>query len=65
MLEIPTNYMDSVMVTTAGVSGFNAIVDCYFDAKYLRPLPEYSLPTLCEGENDGKKVYVPKGGTRL
>jgi len=64
-LEIPTGYMDSVMVTTAGVSGFNAIVDCYFDAKYLRVLPEYSLPTLCEGEDDGKKIYVPKGGTRL
>jgi len=64
-LEIPTTFMDSVMVTTAGVSGFNAIVDCYFDAKYLRVLPEYSLPTLCEGEDDGKKIYVPKGGTRL
>lgn len=65
LLEIPTNYMDSVMVTTAGVSGFNAIVDCYFDAKYLRVLPEYSLPTLCDGEDNGKKIYVPKGGTRL
>lgn len=65
MLEIPTNYMDSVMITTAGVSGFNAVVDCYFDAKYLRALPEYSLPSLCEGENSGKKIYVPKGGTRL
>lgn len=65
MLEIPTTFMDSVMVTTAGVSGFNAIVDAYFDAKYLRPLPEYSLPTLCESEGEGHKVYVPKGGTRL
>lgn len=65
MLEIPTNFMDSVMVTTAGVSGFNAIVDCYFDAKYLRVLPEYSLPTLCESEGEGHKIYVPKGGTRL
>lgn len=65
LLEIPTNYMDNVMVTTSGVSGFNAIVDCYFDAKYLRPLPEYSLPTLCESEGEGKKIYVPKGGTRL
>lgn len=65
LLEIPTNYMDSVMITTSGVSGFNCIVDCFFDAKYVRPLPEYSLPSLCDGENDGKKVYVPKGGTRL
>lgn len=65
LLEIPTTYMDSVMITTSGVSGFNAIVDAFFDAKYVRPLPEYSLPSLCDGENDGKKVYVPKGGTRL
>lgn len=65
LLEIPTNYMDSVMVTTSGVSGFNAVVDCYFDAKYLRVLPEYSLPSLCEGEDKGKKIEVPKGGTRL
>lgn len=46
LLEIPTNYMDSVMVTTSGVSGFNAIVDCYFDSKFLRVMPEYSLPHL-------------------
>ena len=65
MLEIPKNYMDNVMVTSTAVSGFNAIVDCYFDAKYLRPLPEYSLPTLCESEGEGKKIYVNKGGTRL
>lgn len=65
LLEIPTDYMDNVMVTTAGVSGFNAVVDAYFDAKYLRVLPQYSLPSLCDGEDDGKKIYVPKGGTRL
>lgn len=65
LLEIPTGFMDSVMVTTSGVSGFNAIVDCYFDAKYLRVLPEYSLPSLCENEGSGHKIYVPKGGTRL
>ena len=66
MLQIPTTYMDDVMVTTEGVSGFNAVVDCFFDAKYLRVLPEYSLPSLCESEGDsGHKIYVPKGGTRL
>lgn len=65
LLTIPTNYMDNVMVTTSSVSGFNAVVDAYFDAKYLRVLPEYSLPTLCESEGEGKKVYVEKGGRRL
>lgn len=66
LITIPTDYMDNVMVTTEGVSGFNAVVDCYFDAKYLRVLPEYSLPSLCTGdETDGKQVYVDKGGRRL
>lgn len=46
LLEIPTNYMDSVMISNAELSGFNAIVDCYFDSKFLRVLPEYSLPHL-------------------
>lgn len=46
LLEIPTSYMDSVMITNTSVSGFNAIVDCYFDSKFLRVLPEYSLPHL-------------------
>lgn len=66
MLEIPTDYMDGVMAVSSFASGFNAIVDCYFDSKFLRVLPEYSLPSLCESEGEGgKKVYVPKGGTRL
>lgn len=56
--------MDNVMVTTAGVSGFNAIVDAYFNAKYLRVLPEYSLPSLGEVEK-GHTIEVPKGGRRL
>mgnify|MGYP002623883228 CR=1 FL=1 len=64
LLQIPTNYMDNVMVTTSAVSGFNAIVDCYFDSKFLRVLPEYSLPSL--GEYQGShEVDVPKGGRRL
>lgn len=66
LLAIPTSYMNDVMITTAGVSGFNCLVDCYFDAKYLRVLPEYSLPTLCSNEDGGgKTVMVNKGGTRL
>lgn len=69
LLEIPSNYLDSVMVTTEAVTGFNAVVDAYFDAKYLRVLPEYSLPSLCagpgEGYEDGKTVMVDKGGRRL
>lgn len=65
-VAIPTNYMDDVMVTTTGVSGFNAVVDAYFDSKFLRVLPEYSLPSLCSAEDmGGKTINVPKGGTRL
>lgn len=46
LLEIPTTFMDDVMISTGAVSGFNAIVDCYFDSKFLRVMPEYSLPHL-------------------
>lgn len=46
LLEIPINYMDDVMIAQTSVSGFNAIVDCYFDSKFLRVMPEYSLPHL-------------------
>lgn len=46
LLEIPTTYMDDVMIANSEVSGFNAIVDCYFDSKFLRVMPEYSLPHL-------------------
>ena len=50
LLEIPDTYLDDYMVADTSVSGFNAIVDAYFDAKYVRCLPEYSLPSLCHGE---------------
>lgn len=46
LLEIPKTYMDDVMIANSEVSGFNAIVDCYFDSKFLRVMPEYSLPHL-------------------
>lgn len=66
LITIPTTYMDSVMVTTSNVSGFNAVVDCYFDAKYLRVLPQYSLPSLCNDEDyKGKTIMVDYRGKRL
>lgn len=46
LLEIPTTYMDDVMITNSDISSFNCIVDCYFDSKFLRVMPEYSLPHL-------------------
>lgn len=45
-LSIPTNYLDGVTTTSVGTGGFSAMVDCYFDSKALRTLPEYSLPSL-------------------
>ena len=66
LIEIPTTALDEQMVVTNKISGFNCIVDCYFDAKYLRPLPQYSLPSLVpDAVLDGKTVKVPKGGIRL
>lgn len=66
LLQIPTSYMDNVMVSEANISGFNAVVDAYFDSKILRVLPQYSLPSLCQNEDGGgHTVDVPYRGRRL
>lgn len=45
-LEIPNTYLDQVSSVNNEVSQFGAIVDCFFDTKCIRVLPEYSLPSL-------------------
>lgn len=45
-MEIPTTAMDNVLSTTAGTSGFQAMVDMYWNIKVLRRLPESPLPHL-------------------
>lgn len=45
-LTIPTDFLDQVANVNTKVSEFGCIVDVYFDARALRVLPEYSLPSL-------------------
>ena len=45
-IQIPTNFLDNQLAATDQVSGYSCMVDCYFDVKALRTLPEYSLPCL-------------------
>lgn len=45
-LTIPVDYLDQVSNVNTKVSEFGCICDVYFDARALRVLPEYSLPSL-------------------
>ena len=45
-IQIPTDFLDNQLAATDKVSGYSCMVDCYFDVKALRTLPEYSLPCL-------------------
>lgn len=45
-LEIPTNFLDSVLGVSEDIGNFGCMIDVYFDCKALRVLPEYSLPHL-------------------
>lgn len=45
-LEIPTDYLDQVLGVSSEIGGFGCMIDAFFDAKALRVLPEYSLPSL-------------------
>lgn len=45
-LTIPQDFLDQVSNVNTKVSDFGCLVDVYFDARALRVLPEYSLPSL-------------------
>lgn len=45
-LTIPVDFLDQVSNVSTKVSDFGCMVDVYFDARALRVLPEYSLPSL-------------------
>lgn len=45
-VEIPTNFLDQVTNVNIGTSGWSCLIDAFFDAKALRVLPQYSLPSL-------------------
>lgn len=45
-LEIPKDYLDQVSQVNLEVSQLGCMVDCFFDTRAIRLLPEYSLPSL-------------------
>lgn len=45
-LTIPVDYLDQVSNVNTKVSDYGCIVDVFFDARALRVLPQYSLPSL-------------------
>lgn len=63
-LQIPTNFLDQVMATSATASGFSCWYDIYFPYKKISTLPEYSLPTLADLKNT-HTVHMSRGGRRL
>lgn len=65
-LQIPTTYLDQVAAATAGVSGYGAWVDAYFDYKVAQPLQKYSIPSLQDPSYEhGEDVVVQRGGTHI
>lgn len=45
-IQIPPDFLDNQTAASNKVSAYSCMVDCYFDVKALRTLPEYSLPCL-------------------
>lgn len=49
-LTIPTNFLDGQLGVSSEIGGFGCMIDAFFNCKALRVLPEYSLPSLCQGD---------------
>lgn len=57
-LEIPTTALDNITSVSSWLSSYGAIYEVFHDCKMVRPLPEYSTPTLCDHILDSKWVSV-------
>lgn len=57
-LQIPTTAMDNVTAVASWLSKYGYIYEVFHDCKMVRPLPEYSTPTLCDHILDSKWVSV-------
>lgn len=57
-LEIPTTALDNVTAISTWLTQFGAVYEVFHDCKMVRPLPEYSTPTLCDHILDSKWVSV-------
>ena len=64
-LEIPTNAMDDVTAVNAALSEYGCIVDMYFNYTPIRPLPAYSIPSLCDDIDQATIRTIERGGKYL
>ena len=59
-IEIPTDALDDITAVKSALSDYGCIVDVFHQFNALRPLPKYSIPTLCDEILDSKWVEVSK-----
>lgn len=59
-LEIKTSDLDNITAVRAALSDYGFMCDIYHDLKAIRPLPKYSIPTLCDHILDSKWVEIDK-----
>lgn len=59
-LEIKTSDLDNITAVRASLSDYGFMCDIYHDLKAIRPLPKYSIPTLCDHILDSKWVEIDK-----
>lgn len=65
-LEIPTDYLDSVLSVNASTMGFAYWMDCLMEYKKSAPLLEYSIPSLQDPAYEhGKTISLRKNGQLL
>lgn len=64
-LEIPTTAMDNVTAVKSSLSDYGCIVDLFFNYTTIRPLPAYSIPSLCDDIDQATIRTIERGGKYL
>ena len=65
-LEIPTNYLDQLFVTSAQSMGFSAWYDAKLEWKITHPLQEFSIPSLQDPAYEhGQSISIRRNGQIL
>ena len=59
-LEVKTSDLDNITAVSGDLSKYGFMADIYHDWKAIRPLPKYSIPTLCDHILDSKWVEIDK-----
>lgn len=64
-LEIPTTAMDNVTAVKSALSQYGCIVDLFYNYTTIRPLPAYSIPSLCDDIDQATIRTIERGGKYL